>query len=713
MIETVQTKILVIDDDEAIRSSIKYYLEDLGYQVLTAENGRIGIEVFDREDPELVLVDLRMPEINGLEVLAYIKKTSPDTPSIVISGSGIIADAIEALHQGAWDYVLKPIENMSVLNHTVKNTLTKARLRQENLAYRKDLEYEVANRTEELYQLNRRLRAMVDSTRVIAACSTLKDLARRLLEEFAKNMAAEGGSLYLVKDGGLVLGHTLDSTHAIKLLSLPMSSHTILGKALEKNKPILINDISRENNIKPSGWTGYKDGSLLAFPFFDKQSRPLGVIALHNKKHPPFTKQDMEIGMVLASYSCEAIKAANAMESLQKRLMQIQEVEKEKKNLAKQLQQAQRMESIGTLAGGIAHDFNNILGSILGFTELSLGEVQKGSSLERNLNGVYDAGLRASELVQQILTFSRQTEQELKPVQVSLIVKEALKLLRASLPATIEIRQEIKSDGLIMGDPTRVHQVLMNLCTNAGHAMEEHGGVLVVSLSNMELYSDFTDKYPELNPGPYLRLMVSDTGYGIRPEILDKIFDPFFTTKEKHEGTGMGLSVVHGIVKGYGGVVYAESGPGKGTRFKVLLPAVERKTESEERTNIPLAKGTEHILFVDDEEYLIDIGKKMLESLGYKVMTSTSGSEALRIFSDHPNRFDLVITDLTMPVIKGDELAKKLIAVRPDLPVILCTGFSSKIKEETAMASGIKAFVMKPFLMRDIAETVRRVLDKK
>ncbi|MBC8433025.1 MAG: PAS domain-containing protein [Desulfobacterales bacterium] len=375
-----------------------------------------------------------------------------------------------------------------------------------------------------------------------------------------------------------------------------------------------------------------------------------------------------------------------------------------------QLQQAQKMQAIGTLAGGIAHDFNNILAAVIGYTEIAIADVEKGGLLHDNLQEVLKAGERAKDLVNQILTFSRQSEQDLKPIKVELIVKEVLKLIRASLPATIEIHQKLKSETNVMGDPTKIHQVLMNLCTNAAHAMRKKGGVLNVSLADVELDSNFATKHFDIKPGPYLKLSVTDTGHGMPPGLLEHIFDPFFTTKQQGEGTGMGLSMVHGIVKSHGGTISVYSEPGEGSIFNVYLPAIESRSEQKAREEKPVPTGTERILFVDDEQALVNMGKQLLESLGYKVTTRTSSIEALKLFKVQPDKFDLVITDLTMPNMTGDELAQKLMAVRPDIPVILCTGFSTKMTEEKTKKMGIRAFVLKPVIKQDIAETIRKVL---
>ena len=389
------------------------------------------------------------------------------------------------------------------------------------------------------------------------------------------------------------------------------------------------------------------------------------------------------------------------------------QLEAEKAKLETRLQQAQKMEAIGTLAGGIAHDFNNILASVIGYTELAFLDSGKGTQQQNSLQNVLIAGNRAKDLVKQILTFSRQTDQEQKPVQLKLVVKEALKLLRASIPSTIEIEKIIESDSLVLGDPTQIHQVFMNLCTNATHAMREQGGVLTVSLSDEDLDSESNPDYPGLKPGAYINLTVSDTGHGITSDNLKKIFDPFFSTKEKGEGTGMGLSVVHGIVQSHGGAVYVHSEPGKGSTFKVFLPVIERLLEPEDMIERPLLTGTEHILFIDDEPAIVDMGKKTLESLGYDVVTRTSSIEALELFRAQKSRYDLVITDMTMPHMTGIDLAKELMSIRPGIPIILCTGFSEKIDENRAKKIGLRAFVLKPILRREIANTIREVLDKK
>jgi signal transduction histidine kinase/CheY-like chemotaxis protein len=398
-------------------------------------------------------------------------------------------------------------------------------------------------------------------------------------------------------------------------------------------------------------------------------------------------------------------------EALQVEIMARNQAEEKRERLERELYQAQKIESIGNLAGGIAHDFNNILSSILGYTELSLDEVPKGSPLEENLQEVYTAAIRASELVRQILAFARQSHEEVKPIQVNMIIKEVVKFIRASIPVTIDIHQCIESDSLIMGNTTQVHQILMNLCTNSAHAMEEEGGVLTICLKDITMDGKTETSRLELASGDYIEITVSDTGAGIAPEIICSIFDPYFTTKGPGKGTGMGLAMVHGIVESYNGKITVDSKPGEGTTFKIYLPVTRVSKEKTPYESKILPPGKEKILFVDDEAPIIRSGSFLLESLGYKVTGINSSLEALKLFRSNPAEFDMVITDMTMPGMTGDKLAMEMMKIRPDLPVILCTGYSNKISEKEAAGIGIRAFLYKPVVKNDMATIVRKQLD--
>ncbi len=385
----------------------------------------------------------------------------------------------------------------------------------------------------------------------------------------------------------------------------------------------------------------------------------------------------------------------------------------DQKQLEEELFQAHKMEAIGTLAGGIAHDFNNILSVIIGFTELAKMDIESGAEPVKNLNHVLVASKRAANLVQQILSFSRKTDQQLQPFQPYLIVKEALKMLRASLPTTLAIEEDIDNDcGKILADPTNIHQIVVNLCTNAYHAMINEKGSLSVQLYR-QVMREADINQSDVSPGPFIVLAVSDTGHGMDKQTLERIFDPYFTTKEIGRGTGLGLSVIHGIVKDSKGFIQVESSPGEGSIFRVYLPAIDKlaSVQAENEDN-DVSPGTERILVVDDESLIVDINKSVLEGLGYKVTSTTSSEEALEKIRTHAGDFDLVITDQTMPNLSGSELAREILKIKPDMPIILCSGYSSVVTETDALAIGIKKYVAKPVEKITLAKIVRMVLDE-
>jgi len=388
-------------------------------------------------------------------------------------------------------------------------------------------------------------------------------------------------------------------------------------------------------------------------------------------------------------------------------------VEAEKKKLEFRLQQVQKIEAIGTLAGGVAHDFNNILSIIIGNTELAMDDVPEENPAHLNLEEINAASIRGKNIVRQLLRFSRKAVLKRQPMHIIPIIKDSLKFLRATIPTSIDIRQDIQTtDDTILADSTQIHQIMMNLITNSSQAIEAEG-VIEIGIENVVLNEESCAFYTDLTPGNYIKVTVSDTGQGIAPEAIDRIFDPYFTTKEVDKGSGIGLSVVHGIVKSHGGAIRVKSELGKGTTFIVLFPAVETKTDSEIETDEKLPSGDERILFIDDEESIAKLGHQRLERLGYKVETKTSPIEALELFRAKPDQFDLVITDLTMPKMTGDKLVKEILNIRSDIPVILCTGFIEKIDEKKAKAIGVADYIEKPVDKCNFSYKVRKVLDRK
>lgn len=820
-----QTTILVIDDEKAVRESFAAFLEDLDYDVLSAENGREGLSVFHAAKPDLVLVDLRMPEVDGLEVLDRIRADAPDMPVIVVSGTGLIRDSVDALRKGAWDFLLKPVADMSVLDHAVKKALEKSRLLRENQRYQLELEKMVALRTQALLEansslqtINDRLRTILDTTRNLSACTEVRGFGTRLLKAFGEHMGATGGSFYRVTANGLQLVNALDPLHAPDFIPFPLAQNSIFNTAMQSKEAVLVSDMGQSAEFRPSGYNGYSDASVLVFPLLDETGVVAAITALHNSVDPPFVEQDKELGKIIASFGCEALRAVRAVEelrdseerfknildnvqtgilvvnpdtrrivyanpmmaqmvqrsrqelsgSLLRELMhpenppssethgfhpaselveqtlqrpdgsplsvykttsrivfddqqcilesyidisERKKAEAEKSQLQKQLRQAQNMEAIGTLAGGIAHDFNNILSSLLGYSELALLKIDEPDSLEEKLNVIHQSAERARDLVRQILQFSRRSEQASVRMKVHVLINEALKLLRPTIPVTIDIQKEISTKGCIVGDPVQIHQVFMNLCTNAFHAMQATGGVLAISLSSIEVTRPAQEDPPDLNPGKYIKLSVADSGHGINPDVLERIFDPYFTTKEPGRGTGLGLAVTHGIVKSHGGSITVHSKMNEGTVFHVYLPEVEEEDADEAVESRTIKGGTEKILIVDDEPEIMNLTQEMLEILGYQVAVRGSAIDALAVFRESPEAFDLVISDMTMPGMTGERLAAEMMAIRKDIPIILCTGYSEGMDAVRAEKIGIRKFLMKPISFNDMAETVRNLLD--
>ncbi len=690
--------ILILDDEEVIRDAVRAYLEDYDYAVLTAENGTVGLEVLRKKDVDLLLADLRMPELDGLQVLSAVQREFPDLPVIVVSGTGEISDVVEALRLGAWDYLLKPISDMTILRHAIEKCLERVDLIQENRKYQRDLEWLVSQKTKELSEINARLKAVVESTKKLFGCGHLDESGAMLLHEFGAQMEATGGSIYKVGEKGLLYLAGIDNGHAPPMLPFPLKPESVFCRVLETKEPLFLDDIDGDESIISSGWDKYQDNSLLVFPIVDATGKILAIVSLHSKKKPPFSSHDRDIGKILASYAGEAFHVAEVSQALQ--------------SSEERLRQAQKMEAIGTLAGGIAHDFNNILAAIIGYTDLSLFSGSCNELVRKNLEQVKNAGNRAKELVSQILTFSRTEDFKENAVDIAPIVKEALKLLRATIPSSIAIRTDVPEGlGKITTDPTKIYQVLMNLCTNAVHAMQSREGVMGIRFSRV-LKSTAPLEVQHSTCRNWLELSISDTGEGIAQENLERIFDPYFTTKEKGEGTGLGLAMVHSIVRASGGIIKVESVPGQGSTFSLFFPAAEIGKEIVEDISLgQIRGGHEAILFIDDEVTLAEMAGEMLEKLGYRVDVYSNSREALDSFRRAPERFDLLITDQTMPDISGIELARLVLSIRPDLPVILYTGYSAAIDSTEAQRLGIREFLMKPLSMSHLAEAVRRALD--
>jgi signal transduction histidine kinase/ActR/RegA family two-component response regulator len=403
---------------------------------------------------------------------------------------------------------------------------------------------------------------------------------------------------------------------------------------------------------------------------------------------------------------------SEANKDLKKEIEIRQKFERERAELEKQLFQLQKMETIGTLAGGIAHDFNNILTPILGYTDMALEELPPESNLRFDIEQINNAAHRGKDLVQQVLTFSREVDFANKPIQLQPIITEALNLIKASFSSGIEINQHYAQGiGTVLADPTHIHQIVMNLCTNANHAMMKTGGTLDVKLDAVKIDQRTANKIPNLKKGDYIRLIISDTGHGMDLKTQERIFEPFFTRKEVGSGSGLGLSVVHGIINNYGGAIVVDSAPGEGTKFTIYLPKYAGDLLESDKSNKKVLKGDEYILFVDDEPEITFMGKKMLENLGYKVSITSDSISALEEFKNNPDKYSLLVTDQNMPNLEGTELASKMKLIRPDLKVIIITGYSDSLSEEVLSETGISEVILKPMILDDFSKVIRRVLD--
>jgi PAS domain S-box-containing protein len=671
-------QILVIDDKPdnlvAINALLNLYI--FPCEVITAKSGREGLELAMTRKPDTVLLDIHMPEMDGFEVLTVLKN-NPGTahiPIVILTAMKTTSrHRVMALEKGAEAFLTKPI-NEAELAAQVKAMLRikKAEdlMRQEKLMLRDELR----DRVRDLEKLNSLLVKEVEEHRL-----TEKSLMESEVR-FQKVFNSQLEAIFIVDNK--VPGMVIDCNSSA-YNTFGYEHGELVGEYLGN---LFVSSIQHQAFIDMLTPALKENGFLKDVAFSMKRKDgtvfPSEITVFEMRSHQG-DKRDQ--------------------------IVSVRDLT-ERKQLESILQQAQKMESIGTLAGGIAHDFNNILSPLIGFAEILQMDLPKEGPEQDSLDEILKAAFRAKELVKQILTFSRQTSRKLMPLKLQPILKEVAKLLKASIPTSILIETKIgKECGLVKADPTEIHQIVMNLATNAYHAMEENGGTLVISLRQTRIDGE----NPELPSGRYACLSIKDTGTGIDTAIMKRLFDPYFTTKETGKGTGLGLSVVQGIVQKSHGEIQINSKVGEGTEVKVFLPVI---TKSEDDNGVekagPLPGGTEHILFVDDEEAIVRFQTRMLERLGYTVTECTDSRNALDIFKANPSSFDLLISDMTMPHMTGERLVKECLALRPDLPVILCTGFSEQVSIQKMESIGIKGFLMKPVDRVEIAWTIRKCLDK-
>lgn len=664
--------ILLIDDEKVIRESVRNFLEDYEYRVVEAENGRVGLEVYYRERPDLVMVDLRMPEMDGLEVLGRLTGESPDTPVIIMSGTGIIGDAVEALRLGAWNYLLKPVEDLTVLRHAIENALERSRLIRENRRYQEHLEEEVNRRTREVEETTEELRQSEEKYRTIF--ENLQDV---------------------------YFETRLDGTIAEVSPSVQNISR-----------------YTREEILNTSLWDIYEDAG----------EREVILKKLRVEK----TVTDYEVhlrdkgGRIIPCAITAQLRPDRSTSELKvfgtiRDISERKRSEEEKQRLMDQLHQAQKMEAIASLTGGIAHDFNNLLTVINGHAEIALKRAGKGQDVKKDLNTIMQAGRRAENLTRQLLAFGRKQVYQPRVLDINDVIRDLDKMMRRLIGEDIQMVMKSSPEvPPIKADPGQLEQILINLMVNARDAImerdesSEYEKRITIETGSVALESAFVVDHPGSSPGLHTLLAVSDSGVGMGTETRNKIFEPFFTTKEKGKGTGLGMSTVYGIVKQNNGSIYVYSEPGQGTTFRIYWPSSgEPKTpEEDEPIGNDVKTGTETILLVEDDEDVRGFALDTLEDLGYRVYEAANGKKAMDMMKGGKLKVDLLLTDLIMPEMNGKDLAEKLQKRIPGLSVLYASGYTDEhIFHRYQLAQDVH-YLQKPYSVQALAQKVRDALDE-
>lgn len=659
-----QKSILLVDDDPIDRMAFERYVKknEFSYHYLLAGSVQEAREILRTQEFDAMVLDYMLGDGTAFDLINMGGRAA----IIVVTGLGDEKIAVAAMKAGAADYLVKDTQGgyLTTLSLTIERAIHNKENERELSRYREDLERMVADRTAAL------------AAEIIQHQKTEKAL-RESKRSWERTFDAINDIIIILDADKIIIRA---NRAAAKILNL--TPHDLVGKPYHS---VYRHD---EDDFTPCPVEKCLQEAKGCTVEFQYEKGQIHLVSCS----PVFTKSGAIDTIVLVGKNVT-----------------------EQKQLESQLVQAQKMEAIGALAGGISHDFNNILTGILGYSQMAIRQAESGSFIYKALEGINSAGLRARDLVKQILAFSRKSPEGKQPIQIQAIIKEGLHLLRATIPSTITIRQHIDPDcGFIMANPVQLHQVLMNLCANASHAMEKTGGDLVVALEET-LITKQQESWLHLPAGRYALFSVQDSGTGIAPDILPRIFEPFFTTKGLGSGTGMGLSVVHGIIKDCGGNIVVESKEEVGSLFKIFLPLLLSNDNEAvtSKDSSPLPTGSGRILFADDEEQIRFFTKTILSELGYKVTVAADGMEAWRLFTANPNDFDLVITDKTMPEINGLVLAGKIRSVRADLPIILCSGDQTGIIPAMLGSVGIQRFLPKPFVTKDLAYTVHEILTPK
>ncbi len=671
--EFEKQKILIVDDSP---DNIKVIHEILSnkYQTFFATSGKQALELVSCNKPDLILLDIIMPEMDGFQTCNHLKFSADtqDIPVIFMTGLSDTPSKVKGFQAGAVDYITKPYQAEELLAR-IKTHLDLKKMQQH-------LEELVLERTAKLTRKTVQLREEITARQEV--CEALQKSEQRYREIY--NATSEAVLLF--------------DAETITLLDVNQTMLNMTGYSHGEIMKLQVESLSCENSLFSV------DNLMTRLSQTCEDSTQVFDWLIRSKSGDEIWVEISLKRSFIVGQSILVLVARNITERKQ--------AQKEREQLEEQLLKAQKMEAVGTLAGGIAHDFNNILTPLIGFAEMVLQNIPKDNPDHERQLAVLRAGDRATELIRQILTISRQTQIKLQSLKIQPIIKEVLKFIRSSIPSTIEIKTKIDAEcEEILADSTLIHQVVMNLCINAYHAMEEDGGTLEVGLFNVTLKKEDLPAKSQLEPGAYLMLEVSDTGHGISPDVLERIFDPYYTTKTINRGTGLGLSVVHGIVQSLKGYISVNSTQGAGTTFSLFLPSSVRNGVMQTASlSLEELRGTESVLVVDDEELIVIVISEILKEFGYQVTTSTDSDAALELFKGKQGEFDLVLMDMNMQKVSGLEFAQEILKIRQDLPIIICTVFSDIHNEDRAKAMGVRGFLMKPITRRDLLLTVRNTL---
>ncbi len=751
---------LIIEDSRTLAGLLKKAFKASDYLADIALTAGEAAQAFQQAAYDVAVLDYHLPDGIGDELLAGFRKNQPDCICIMMTTDPSPELALAWMRQGAAAYLRKPFEPAYLIEICVRARRERALLRVQDLLEVRTRELRESEEQFATFMSNLPAAAFIkdEAGRTLFANQYLQELLNfqnwegkttdeLVAGEVGKQMAEDDRKVFA--QGPLKFQETMTDRHGA-----PRTFETIKFPIRVEGKPMLIGGIAvditdrklmdEERTLLSSVVEQAEENVLITDdrrtiiyinPAFERSSgyrceelKGQKLRTLRSDQHDEgfyhTTKKILDRGQVwmgviinkgkngtifeiegTISPIRNASGAINHFVAVGRNMSRFRRLEKE-------LQQAQKLDALGTLAGGIAHDFNNVLSAIMGFIEIESLDAGEGSQTHHRMERALSACCRARDLIKQILAFSRQSDLQRRPIEMGPIIEDAIKMLRATLPTTIDIRFTPKAgQSIILGDSTQIHQIIVNLCTNSAHAMRDTGGFLEIVMDNVEIDAIEAAEHLDMQPGTYVRLVVGDTGHGMDQKTLERIFEPFFSTKGPGEGAGIGLAVVHGIVKSHGGRITAYSEPGKGSTFEVFFPRMETAVTPEEKPKAGLPTGTERILLVDDEEMLVAVITDMLKMLGYEVASANRSLDALQLFQSQCDRFHLVITDFTMPEMTGMELAAELLRIRGDIPIILSTGFTSSEIREKAMTMGIREVMMKPFILQELAETVRSILD--